>query len=374
MKFNSLEVSNFGPVKSGTIGSEKIMVFFGANNTGKSMVARLVRAASLFGTGSPRGLYAEMFKYVDATPEEVMAWHMLYHGGLTHGRAVTHGKKECTITMKGKKKTFSSRFTPHDNIGGGFYVYKSSLPSMPTEKSIYIPASRTGTIELFHSITQMKNQLLHGMFLAVSAASGSKAADMRGFMDSTENLPVFMNEFYDMFLDALTNGVDPGTLGAFHSVFGGRIKQGNDITRMLEFQDEYGMSMNLPDAGSGVVSALSILLGLHHVMKGGSLIVEEPGACLDPLQMFKLLDVLGAAAKSRKISLVLTTHDDNVMKKLLSMVSRKILKPSDIGLYYFDRDGDGLTTIQKMPVDNDGSAEQPIFQQAMDMLIEEFSK
>ena len=50
MKFNSLEVSNFGPVKSGTIGSEKIMVFFGANNTGKSMVARLVRCGHSFRT------------------------------------------------------------------------------------------------------------------------------------------------------------------------------------------------------------------------------------------------------------------------------------------------------------------------------------
>ena len=58
----------------------------------------------------------------------------------------------------------------------------------------------------------------------------------------------------------------------------------------------------------------------------------------------------------------------------ISMVSQKKLRPSDLGLYYFDRTEDSYTTIQRMTVDKTGEAEQPIFQEALEIMVGEFLK
>ena len=123
-----------------------------------------------------------------------------------------------------------------------------------------------------------------------------------------------------------------------------------------------------------MISALPILLGLHRVRNGGRLIVEEPEAHLEPNQQFKLMDLLWTTSKTRKINLVMTTHSENVVNKILSMVSRQVIKPAELGLYYFDRNEKELTVIRKIHVHRDGTAEQPLFEKAMDSLIEEFSK
>lgn len=375
MKFSSLDVSNFGPVKSGTIGGEKIIVFFGSNNSGKSMVSKLVHSASLFGDTRHKVGDLKLLKHIGASPEKMSTWHMLYHSGLTTRRAVTYGKKVCAITMKSREKTIKVRFPPEGDISGAFYAYKNSRTFLPTGKSIYIPASRTGTIETFHNITQMRSHLLYSALSALKVdEKDRRSVEKRKFLESIGTLPVIMDEFYDIFLDALINGVTQDILDMFQILFDGQIYLGNRALQTLVFQDSYGASVNLQDAGSGVISALPILLGLHRVRNGGRLIVEEPEAHLEPNQQFKLMDLLWTTSKTRKINLVMTTHSENVVNKILSMVSRQVIKPAELGLYYFDRTEKELTVIRKIHVHRDGTAEQPLFEKAMDSLIEEFSK
>ena len=91
-----------------------------------------------------------------ALVEGKIAWHLLYHSGLTPSRAVTHGKKACSINMKGRGKSISISFLPDDDISSTFYAYKNSRIFMPAGKSVYIPASRMGTIEAFHYTVKEK--------------------------------------------------------------------------------------------------------------------------------------------------------------------------------------------------------------------------
>ena len=221
----------------------------------------------------------------------------------------------------------------------------------------------------------MQINLFHSMISALKVgAKDRRSAMMKKFLERTGTLPVVMDDFYDLFSDALVNGVAQDIVDTFQMLFGGKIEQGSRILQTLIFQDPCGASVNLQDAGSGVISAFPILLGIHRVRNGGRLIVEEPEAHLEPKRQFKLMDLLCSISKERKINLVLTTHSENVINKILSMVSRQVLKPADLGLYYFDRGGNGLTTIRKIPVYKDGTAEQQIFEKAMNSLIEEFSK
>ena len=339
------------------------------------MVSKLVHSASLFGDARHKVGDLKLLKHIGASPEKMSAWHMLYHSGLTPRRAVTYGKKVCAITMKSREKTIKIRFPPERDISGAFYAYKNSRTSLPTGKSIYIPASRTGTIETFHNITQMRSHLLYSVLSALKVGEKDRrSVEKRKFLESIGTLPVIMDEFYDIFLDALIKGVTQDILDMFQILFDGQIYLGNRILQTLVFQDSYGASVNLQDAGSGVISALPILLGLHRVRNGGRLIVEEPEAHLEPNQQFKLMDLLWTTSKTRKINLVMTTHSENVVNKILSMVSRQVIKPAELGLYYFDRNEKELTVIRKIHVHRDGTAEQPLFEKAMDSLIEEFSK
>ena len=54
------------------------------------------------------------------------------------------------------------------------------------------------------------------------------------------------------------------------------------------------------------------------------------------------------------------------------MASKKI-RASDIGMYYFHRDGRPYTRIERIPVDPVGAADQEMFRKALDSLVEEFS-
>ena len=140
------------------------------------------------------------------------------------------------------------------------------------------------------------------------------------------------------------------------------------------FEDPKGFPTNLENAGSGVISSLPILLGIDYVKEGGRLIIEEPEAHLEPTRQFELMEMLHVESAAKKIKVVITTHSDYIVKKLLSMVSQKMLKSSDLGLYYFDRPADRYTTIKKMDVSDSGEAEQPIFQNALDIMVDEFLK
>ncbi len=44
MKCKRIHIMNIGPVTEGEVDLKKVMVFFGPNNTGKSIVSRLIHA------------------------------------------------------------------------------------------------------------------------------------------------------------------------------------------------------------------------------------------------------------------------------------------------------------------------------------------
>lgn len=69
----------------------------------------------------------------------------------------------------------------------------------------------------------------------------------------------------------------------------------------------------------------------------------------------------------------MTTHSDYVVKKILALVANKKIRASDIGMHHFRRDGQGRARIESIPVDPIGAADQEVFRDALDSLVEEFS-
>ena len=144
---------------------------------------------------------------------------------------------------------------------------------------------------------------------------------------------------YDMVLDAYSNGVTEYLQDIFHALFTGQIYTKKEPLPHIVFEDAGGFEIPVENAGHGVIAALPILLGVDHVREGGCLVIEGPEVHMEPARQFAMMEELWKASEAKKLNLVLTTHSDFIVKKLLSMVRRGKIKPQEMGLYYFKRDG-----------------------------------
>lgn len=386
MNYRRLSIRNFGPVETGTIDNQKIIVFFGPNNSGKSMISKLIHAISLFDPSQNlmmRRSTSNQFKPIPT--DHLMITHVLRNMGLPARSVVTHGKKKSAITIENGKEDLELEISSRAKMVRYFahrtlehYTSKSARKTK-AKQSLYIPAGRTGTIQSFYSIAQMRNRLLADILSSFEsygyAQDKFSSAALKRFLRSTGSFPDSMNEFYDVILDAYAKGMPERFQDRFHGLFSGYVRSEKaGLVPSMVFEDRQGLRTNLENTGSGVVSSLPILLGIDYVRKGGSLIIEEPEAHMEPTKQYGMMDELYQAHKTKKIRLILTTHSEYIVRKLLSMVSQKKLRPSDLGLYYFDRTEDSYTTIQRMTVDKTGEAEQPIFQEALEIMVGEFLK
>ncbi len=172
-------------------------------------------------------------------------------------------------------------------------------------------------------------------------------------------MPEHLEQFHDLILDAHAEGTNKSVQDLFSNLFPGAIESMGAGLPEIVYRDPTGFITEIESAGSGTVSSFPIVAGVHYVKTGGTLIIEEPEAHLEPARQLKLIEELVAIAKVKKIDLIFTTHSDYVIKKLLALVSRKKIKHTDLGLYSFNR-SDSLTQIEKIAVDKTGEAEQTL--------------
>lgn len=387
MSNHKLAVKNFGPVESGVIDNQKITVFFGPNNSGKSMMSKLIHAILSF--DSPLDDVAHVPESVHRRnvplAHTMMIEHISRNLGLSAESIVTHGKKQCSIMIENSGENVELKITPRTKMVMYLrnqtlrHYMSSSTHAVMMMPSLYIPAGRTGTVQSFYSIAQMRNRLLSEILSSFQsyghATDDLSPSDLKRFLRSAGSFPDSMNEFYDVVLDAFAKGMPKTFQDRFNELFAGHmLTERTGLIPSMVFEDQQGVRVNLEDAGSGVVSSLPILLGIDYVKKGGSLIIEEPEAHMEPSRQYRMMDGLYRASKTKKTRLILTTHSEYIVRKLLSLVSQRKLKRHDLGLYYFERMPGNYTEVKRMDVDKTGEAEQPLFQEALDTMMDEFLK
>ena len=376
MKFKTIKLSNFGPIKSGEIGNEKITVFFGHNNSGKSVALRLLHAIHSFDPNRKKQLYNLVSKTKKHSPEKISLTDIIQSMEISFSKIKLNGAKSGYVSMSNKSGTTKVKLTPTKCETEKLHPYNILRANDMIKPSVYIPASRIGTMQSFVNIVKMKNQQFEHVASTLSALNADEESDSSEYetlFNAVGKLPAPVNDLHDMILITRDEQISDETQKFFQNVFGGDIylQSGSFMTTII-VKDKNGFETKIEDAGSSVLSSFPVMLGISHVDDGGHLIVEEPETGLDPFNQLKLIDQLIDIQRQRKINLHFSTHNDNVVSKLLSYVSQGKLKPSDIGLYYFDKTENG-TVITKMPVDKDGTAEQPIFDQAMDSIVASFS-
>ncbi len=385
MKYDKITFENIGPIEKGQIKRHKVNVFFGPNNSGKSIASRLIHGIGQLNTSSTS--FQRMIEQKIDSKKEMnvfFGYSVLNSAGLSRKDLLTYNKKSCNLIIHSSRKssTIDFGFKKSTRVSKNAFMlhhYASIFPQT-SKDSVYIPAGRTGTIQFFTSITQVRNRLLRdllGSFRSDDPSSMKKtsAKEIKSFTRSLSKLPEHLEQFHDLILDAHAEGMNKNVQDLFSNLFQGSIES-MSVRGLPEiiYRDPTGFITEIESAGSGTVSSFPIVAGVHYVKKGGTLIIEEPEAHLEPARQLKLIEELVKIAEIKKIDLIFTTHSDYVIKKLLALISRKKIKHSDLGLYYFNRTPKSLTQIEQIPVDKTGEAEQTLFEDALNTLVGEFSE
>lgn len=390
MKSKRIRIENIGPVTEGEIEMERVMVFFGPNNTGKSIVSRLIHA--LRRLDSPPTLLQLLGhdgrkKISKSDMSRLYGEAVLLHSALERDDVVTHGRKSCRLTVSRKSGTpeIDLDFEP-PSAAHSMYVDSMGNPdhtSKAKDNSVYIPAGRTGTVQSFTEITYLKlgfaefalHTAMQGLKGEIAGRLKARAPKREEIMPPLGSLPPHMDQFHDLVGRTILGRPSRQFNKSFANIFGGTIIKhavGRINRKQAAYSDPQGHKVAISSAGSGILSSAPLLAGLHYVGDGGTLIIEEPEAHVEPSTQLALIDEIVSVSMSKNVQLLLTTHSDYVVKKILAMVAGKKIAPSDIGMYYFHK-GEEYTRIERIVVDPVGAADQEMFQKALDTLVEEFS-
>ena len=388
MKCRRIRIANVGPVREGEVDLKRIVVLVGPNDTGKSIVARLVYALrrldpppSLLRRLGPGGR-----KKVGAGGlSRLYGEAVLLHAGLDRDEVAARGRRPCRLAVhRGSgAPDISLDFGP---VPASCSEYADSLhrtehAGRADSGSVYIPAGRVGTVQSVAGIVGLGLGAAEFAAQVYGRGAGERprgrAPRRNGRMPPPGSLSPHAEQLCDLVDRAAIGRPGRHLSRSLSRVLGGAAaagrRAGGPWPGRAVHRGPRGRMAAIASAGAGTLAAAPILAGLGYVRDGGALVVEEPEAHVGPSAQLALAGEMASASMSRSVQVVLTTHSDYVVKKMLALVAGRKIRPSDIGMYHFRRDGRGRSRIENVPVDPIGAADQEVFRDALDSLVEEFS-
>lgn len=382
MRFKMIRFENIGPIKRAAIGRHKLSVFVGPNNSGKSIASRIIHGVCQLGSSPSVQLRLPVKGLFDDRPDDeaVAATRsaiLIRSAGMRWGDIVTHSADSGRLVLEdGAKASITMNFDKNAKQGRASFI--ASLLDTPLDEavksSIYVPAGRTGTVQSLLTIMQIKSDLLNSVLRSLGeqpdrSLKTKKSRAITPRLSLRRQMPEYLEQFYSIVLETFSGGFDDESKSMFSRLFAGSIESSaTDELPAILYHDPAGFAVEIDSAGSGIVSAFPIVATMHRVEPGGTLIVEEPEAHMEPMRQLRLVNEIVRVAHKRDISIVLTTHSDFVVNAILGMVHNEVIDPADLGLYYFQRKRESYTNVEKIPVTRSGEAKQDMFSEALDAL------
>ena len=381
MKWLDIRLRDVGPIEQGTIGNNRVNVFLGPNNSGKSIASRVIYGLRQLGDNGSAAGEATLLRIRDldgkAAGPMLAPALIAKNAGISIGDMATYGKPGGWIEV-GEAEGSSTRFSFERNLDEErrwFARRVASADTAATRDSIYVPAGRTGTMQSLLQFLQIKNDLLNTVWLALGENPQQDARQAQSLTSSRTGLrrrriiPEYLERFNDLVLEAASEGLTDDARRLFAKLFEGSVEIDDSYNPpQTYYRDSHGFITTIDSAGSGTVSSFPIIASLDRIELGGTLIIEEPEAHMEPLNQQRMIAEVVKAAATKDVSLLFTTHSEYVVYPLLSMVSHGDLEPGDLGLYYFNRKPNSYTRIEKIDVSNDGDVDRELFKEALDAL------
>ena len=115
-----------------------------------------------------------------------------------------------------------------------------------------------------------------------------------------------------------------------------------------------GPEVRLTDVGFGVSQVLPALILCYYAPKGSILILEQPEAHLHPKVQSELGDVLIRAVKDRNLQIILESHSEHLIHRLMRRTAEGEISADDMALY-FCQINEGVSEIEPLDVDEYGN-------------------
>jgi len=113
-------------------------------------------------------------------------------------------------------------------------------------------------------------------------------------------------------------------------------------------------NVNIVAEGFGTNALILLFHQLVRAAEGATVMIEEPEIHLHPKAQAELASVLVEEAKAQSKQLIMTTHSEHILGRLLTLVAEQKLSKDELAIYAFEKDGDGVCTASEIEVTDDG--------------------
>lgn len=384
MKCSKIVLKNVGPIEYGEIKTNKVNVFIGPNNSGKSIASRVMYGLwqldehTVPFAASP--LFARLGHDGSVTDPPLGSALVAKGAGIHVRDIITHGEIDgwIEVTKSDGSVTRYSYGQTQEFMMSRMLARLSRVAIDTTGDCIYIPAGRTGAIQSLLQFMQIKNDLLNTVWATLGEdpppgvdhliLPKSHSIARRGRRLRRRIIPEYLERFNDLVLETAFEGFPEDAQRLFTSIFHGTVESDDTNLPQIYYRDPSGFTTKIDSAGSGTVSSFPIISSIYKVEAEGTLIIEEPEAHLEPLSQQKMITALVRAAQVKNVNLVFTTHSEYAVYPLLSMISSGEFKHSDLGIYNFHRMNGSYTHITELPVSEEGEMDDDLFEEAIKAL------
>ena len=141
-----------------------------------------------------------------------------------------------------------------------------------------------------------------------------------------------------------------------------------DLTPLSDIEQNYellvqqykdGPEVGLTDVGFGVSQVLPVLTACYYAPEGSTLILEQPDAHLHPKVQSELADVLIDVVKNRNIQIILESHSEHLLLRLMRRIAEYGIEEEgiskDLTAFHFCEINDGNSKAEQLKVDEYGN-------------------
>lgn len=131
------------------------------------------------------------------------------------------------------------------------------------------------------------------------------------------------------------------------------VRSGSNLFQVHVLRDPGSADVLLTDVGFGVSQILPVMVLCFYVPEGSTLLLEQPEIHLHPAVQAGLADVLIDAVNRRRIQIILESHSEHLLRRLLRRVAEGTVGSADCALY-FCRSVEGHNDLTELALNEQG--------------------
>ena len=125
-------------------------------------------------------------------------------------------------------------------------------------------------------------------------------------------------------------------LGLIHEFSVHEIAEGTNLYHTKVKKTKSSPETSIMDVGFGVSQVLPVLVLLHYVPEGSTVMLEQPEIHLHPAVQSGLADVIVHAATHRKVQVIVESHSEHLLRRLQLRVAEGKIDSENTKLYFSD--------------------------------------